>query len=487
MTRRLILAPVLAGGLALGLALGGLFRTPSSGQCAAPEPQASSAKLEELRDFADKLGTLFRTVAENVSPSVVWIQSEQTVKYQMPASPFRDPFEDFFGPQFRNFPGPQSREEKRQGVGSGVIFDAGGYVLTNYHVVADADKLEVKLADGRTFVGKVAGTDPATELAVLKLEGSVKDLPVARLGDSDRLYVGEWVIAIGNPMGLSQSVSAGIVSAKGRGLGIAKYENLIQTDAAINPGNSGGPLVNLRGEVVGINTAIVSNTGGYMGIGMAIPINMAKAILDDLKAGKPVERGFLGIVGENLTKEAADQFSYKGTKGAVVNEVMPNTPAAKAGLKVDDIIVAWDGKDVEDFNHLRQLVAATGPGKKVPLKIWRDGKEETREIEVARQADHEDVAATNWLGIQVGPVTDEIRDRLGRKDLEGAVVTKVDPKGPAAMIEPGDVIMSVNRKIVKNVVDFREAMAATKPETGAMLRVLDQRTGYPHRLFIGGK
>jgi serine protease Do len=345
----------------------------------------------------------------------------------------------------------------------------------------------VKLADGRTFAGKVAGTDPATELAVLKLEGSVKDLPVAKLGDSDRLYVGEWVIAIGNPMGLSQSVSAGIVSAKGRGLGIAKYENLIQTDAAINPGNSGGPLVNLRGEVVGINTAIVSNTGGYMGIGMAIPINMAKAILDDLKAGKTVERGFLGIVGENLTKETADQFSYKGTKGAVVNEVMPNTPAAKAGLKVDDIIISWGDKAVEDFNHLRQLVAETGPGKKVPLKIWRDAKEETREIEVARQADHEDIAATNWLGIQVGPVTEEIRNRLGRKDLEGAVVTKVDPKGPAAMIEPGDVVMSVNRKIVRNVVDFREAVAATKPETGVMLRVLDQRTGYPHRIFIGGK
>ena len=452
---------------------------------AKPSPE----EVAELRDFADKLGRLFSTVAQNVSPSVVWIEAERTVTLRSPGFDTQDPFfERFFGPDFRDMLGPQEREFKRRGLGSGVIFDGGGYILTNNHVVAGADELQIKLADGREFEAELAGADPDTELAVIKITGDdVKNLPVATLGDSDRLYVGEWVIAIGNPLGLSHSVSAGIVSAKGRGLGIAKYENLIQTDAAINPGNSGGPLVNLRGEIVGINTAIVSRTGGYMGIGMAIPINMAKGILDDLKAGRPVERGFLGIIGADLTTELAEQFGYRGTAGALVNEVLDDTPASRAGLKAGDIVMRWGGKQVEDFSHLRRLVAATDPGEKVKVDIWRDGKERAVEIEVARLSDQEQAGEKNWLGIRVAPLTDQIREQFGRADLEGVVIAEVQRGAPAGALEVGDVILSVNRRPVRSVTEFNKQIGATSREKGALLRVLDQRSGHARFLYIRGR
>jgi serine protease Do len=356
--------------------------------------------------------------------------------------------------------------------------------------VEGADELEVKLADGRSFKAELAGADPATELAVIQLQGDLGDLPTAELGNSDKLYVGEWVIAIGNPLGLSHSVSAGIVSAKGRGLGgrIARYEDLIQTDAAINPGNSGGPLVNLRGEVIGVNTAIVSRTGGYMGIGLAIPINMAKGILDDLKAGREVRRGFLGIIGADLTPELAGQFGYESTEGALVNEVLEESPADEANLKAGDIITTWKGQEVNDFAHLRRMVAATEPGAEVKVKIWREGKERTLTIEVARLQTQRQARAETWLGVTVESVTDETRERFGRDRLQGVVITEVEPDSPAGQaLEDGDVILSVNRQPVRNVEEFQRMMARTEKEKGALLHVLDRRTGHARFLYVRGR
>lgn len=491
MRRNLGVAILISIVLAFGLALGGIFRTPQSASSAPAQQEdvLPEKEVKELREFARKFSQLFRYTARKVQPSVVWIQAEKIIKYRTPGFGQDDPmFRRFFGPEFRDFFGPQEREYRKRGLGSGVIFDSEGYILTNNHVVEGADKLEVKLADGRTFKAKLAGADPDTELAVIKLQGDkVKNLPVAELGNSEKLHVGEWVIAIGNPLGLSHSVSAGIVSAKGRGIGIAKYENMIQTDAAINPGNSGGPLVNLQGEIVGINTAIVSRTGGYMGIGLAIPVNMAKSILKDLMAGRKVERGFLGIIGDSLTPELAEQFDYKGNTGALVNEVIDDTPAQKAGLKAGDIIVGWNGKTVKDFSHLRRLVAAAEPGQKVKVKVWREGEHKTLTIEVARLSHYQETAQDNWLGIKVKPVTEEVKEAYGRRDLHGVVIAEVKKAGPARALEAGDVILSIQRKPVRSVAEFQKLVAKTTPQKGALLRVLSQRTGHAKFLYIRGR
>ncbi|MFW6279901.1 MAG: S1C family serine protease, partial [Planctomycetota bacterium] len=305
MRKKLTAGLIFAGALALGLMMGDVFDSPRTARSAPEKPDVDEEEMEELRDFGDKFGKLFHLNAEKVSPSVVWIQAEKTVKMRRPG--FDDPFfRRFFGPDSDDMFGEREREFRQEGLGSGFIISEEGHILTNNHVVAEADKLRVKLANGEEFAAEVAGADPSTELAVIQMEGDFGDLEVAELGDSDDIRVGEWVIAIGNPMGLERTVSSGIVSAKGRNIGLARYENLIQTDAAINPGNSGGPLINLQGEVIGINTAIVSRTGGNMGIGLAVPINVARSIIEDLKAGREVERGFLGIAGADLSPELAN-------------------------------------------------------------------------------------------------------------------------------------------------------------------------------------
>jgi len=489
MRKRLALATLLAVGLAIGLALGGVLHTPTAAHSAAPQAvEQDEQQMAELRKLADNLALLFRRTAESVSPAVVWINATRTVRVRTIDPFFDSPFFDdpffrrFFGPETPRGWEPREREYKQQGLGSGVIIDARGYILTNNHVVAEADELEVKLADGRTFEAKVTGTDPDTELAVIKLEGDVEDLPVAVLGDSDDLHVGEWVIAIGNPLGLAHTVSAGIVSAKGRSIGLARYENLIQTDAAINRGNSGGPLVNLHGEVIGINTAIISSSGGNIGIGLAIPINMAKGILDDLKAGRPVERGFLGIRGKDLTPELAQQFDYEGTTGALVSEIVPDSPAEAAGMKAGDIIIRWEGKQVRNFAHLRELVAATDPNKTAAVEIWRDGAPMTLQVKVGRLGEFEQAGVSTWTGIRVAPVTDEVRNRFGRKDLRGVVVAEVAEDSPAAKrgIEEGDVILAVKlpRERVAFVASpgqFEELVSRVKPGEGVALLVLDRR------------
>lgn len=483
MRRKLTVALIFGTALAIGLALGGLFQSPPSARSAPAKPQHDAEEMQELREFGQKFGKLFHYTAEEVGPSVVWIEAEKKVTVRRPG--MRDPFfRRFFGPEFDDMFGPREREYTRRGLGSGFIIDREGHILTNNHVVAEADKLTVKLANGEEYDATISGADPSTELAVIQMEGEFGDLPVARLGDSDEINVGEWVIAIGNPLGLSHSVSAGIISAKGRSIGIARYENLIQTDAAINQGNSGGPLVNLQGEVIGINTAIVSRTGGNMGIGMAVPINMAKSILEDLKAGREIERGFLGIIGADLTPELARQFGYEGTGGALVNEVIEDTPAAKAGIKAGDIVIRWNDEEVEDFAHLRRLVARTAPGEDAKVMVWRDGNRKEFRVEVTRLADYQEGEEPSWLGVEVAPVTDEARNHYGRDNLQGVVVQEVTGGQAARVLEKDDVIMSVNRRRVRNVRDFQRLIGAIDEGEKALLHVLDHRTGHARFVLV---
>ena len=361
--------------LAAGMALPGLASAQGQG-------------LENLR----QTGQAFRAVAKEVSPAVVFIQVEKTTE-QPQMSPFASPFNGPFGDDFfRRFFGtpPQGhghgtmpkREMRAQG--SGFIISPDGLIMTNNHVVGGADKVTVRLHDGREFTAKVVGTDPPTDVAVIKIDAN--DLPVAQLGDSDKLEVGDWVLAIGNPFGLSHTLTAGIVSAKGRsGIGLADYENFIQTDAAINPGNSGGPLVNLDGQVVGINTAIFSRSGGYMGIGFAIPINMAKQIRDQLVENGTVTRGQLGVYIQDLTDDLAQSFGLKDSKGILISKVIEDSPAAKAGLKQGDIVLKADGKPVGKVNEFRNGIAMTAPGTVVRLDILRNGKPEQIKVTIGKR------------------------------------------------------------------------------------------------------
>jgi serine protease Do len=312
-------------------------------------------------------------VAE-VKPAVVNISTIQAARQPRRGfrSPFRgqEPFEEFFE---RFFGGPMPQQRPQQSLGSGFLIDADGYILTNNHVIENAGMIMVKLADEKEYEAKVVGRDPRTDLALIKINAR-GDLPVAPLGDSDSLQVGEWVIAIGNPFGLGQTVTAGIVSAKGRVIGQGPYDDFIQTDAAINPGNSGGPLFDTRGEVVGINTAIFSQAGGNIGIGFAVPVNLAKSLLPQLKAKGRVSRGWLGVSIGPVTDEAVEELKLKDKKGALVMEVVERSPADRAGLQEGDVIVAFDGKDVARATDLPRLVGTTPSGKEVMLRVFREGR-----------------------------------------------------------------------------------------------------------------
>jgi serine protease Do len=494
---------LLAGGLVFWLALSGTV-SPAGGSVLAAErgtgnsqPPAATTpaeKLKELQGFASRFEELFQAVAAEVSPAVVLIEAEKTVRETAPG--YSSPFDDFLRnlpPDVQPFfqppqqPGnPQYRQY--HGLGSGSIIDDKGHVLTNYHVVEGADQLRVKVADGRVFDAKIAGTDQKTELAVITLQGDVKDLPVGKLGNSDGLKVGQWVLAIGNPFGLSHTVSAGIISATGRtGIGIADYESMIQTDAAINPGNSGGPLVNLQGEVIGINTAILSRTGGSIGIGFAIPVKMAKEILPELIAGQPVIRGYLGVYIGDVVPDIAKQFKYSGTGGALVNEITPDSSAAKAGLQAGDIITEYEGQPVANANDLRSRVAGTKPDTEAKLKVWREGKEETLTVKLGN-LETAVAAVPDWLGIQVQPLTKEMAEQMGRANLQGVLVAEVASGSNAeGYIRPGDVILSVNRQKVTSVSEFMEKIKQISPGAGVMLQVLDSSTGRMRFVLLRGR
>ena len=363
-------------------------------------------------------------------------------------------------------------------MGSGFIMSKEGYILTNNHVVEDADQIKVKLAGGKEFEGKVVGRDPKTDLALVKIAGN-SDLQPLKLGNSDDLKVGNWVVAVGSPFGLEQTVTAGIVSAKGRVIGSGPYDNFIQTDASINPGNSGGPLINLQGEVVGINTAIVASG---QGIGFAIPINMAKEIAPQLQKQGHVTRGLLGVAIQDVTPELAKSLGLKESKGALVSQVVPGGPADKAGIEQGDVIVSFDGRRVDDSKDLSRIVASTTVGKTVTVKLLRDGKEVERQAKVG-EMEEENTAKTEKspmhpsLGVTVQNLTPQVARELGLKNSAGVVVTGVEPGSPAAeaMIQAGDVIQAVNRKPVKNVDDFVKIVEKAKEGGGKSLLLLVQR------------
>jgi len=444
--------------------------------------------IESLR----KTGKAFASVAKRVSPAVVFIQvekmiSQPSVDFFFPFGGEQNPLGDnflkhFFGEPFQQTPRhqkPQHPQPKQRevGQGSGFIVSADGYILTNNHVVGDTDKVIVKLADGREFKAKSIGTDPHTDVAVIKIDA--KNLPTLPLGNSDTLEVGEWVMAIGNPFGLSHTLTAGIVSAKGRSsLGISDYENFIQTDAAINPGNSGGPLVNLEGKAVGMNTAIYSRSGGYMGIGFAIPINMAKTIMDQLIKHGSVTRGYLGIVIQELTADLAKTFGLKGQKGILVSQVTEDSAAQKAGMKQGDVIVEFDGKPVEKLAEFRNRVSLEAPGSKHDITVLRDGKRKKLTITIGKLPEKAQVASApshSWekLGITVKNLTQELAQRFSYQGETGVIVTDVVSGSVAdlAGIQPGALIKEVNRKTIQNVDEFQQAMKQSSDKSTVLLLI----------------
>jgi len=432
--------------------------------------------IETLR----KTSKAFTEVAKKAVPAVVAVQVEQTVSSDIEgfgSSPSDDEFfRRFFGPRFS----PRNSEPQiRKGQGSGFIISSDGYVLTNNHVVDSADKITVVLKDGRKLEAKVIGTDPDSDVAVIKIEG--KDFPTIELGDSDSLEIGEWVIAVGNPFGLAETVTVGVVSAKGRQIGITEggYEDFIQTDAAINPGNSGGPLLNLDGKAIGMNSAIISQSGGYMGIGLAVPINMAKAVKEQLISGGKVVRGYVGITmnPEGLTPELAESFGYKGEGGILVTEVLEESPAAKAGLKQGDIITQLNGKAVTSNDSFRNTVSLMAPGTKIKLTLFRDGKEKEINVEVASLSESKMSTKTSEVGKKLGlsivPVDSDVARQLGAKGDQGVVVSEVTPRSPAqnAGIRPGMIILGVNQVYVNSVGEFNEALKETEETRSARLLV----------------
>jgi serine protease Do len=405
-----------------------------------PSDMASPA-AQELRSFV--------SVAKKVSPAVVNISTTQTVEAPQPfPGPFQSPFgeHDPFGEFWRRFfrgPFPYQGPFRQRSLGSGFIIEADGFILTNNHVVTNAEKILVRLSDGRELEAKVIGKDPKTDIALIKIDNA-GELPIVSLGDSNKLQVGEWVMAIGNPFGLDHSVTAGIVGAKGRIIGAGPYDNFIQTDASINPGNSGGPLVNMEGEVVGVNTAIFTQRGGNIGIGFAIPINLVKDILPELKTKGKVVRGWLGIAIQRVTPPLADGLGLEKPRGALVANVEINGPAARGGMKVGDVIIEFDGKKIEHSDGLPLLVARTPVGKHVQVTVIRDKKEMTLPIVIGELKEEEVVVSAKEkenLGLTVQNVTPEIVHSLGLDREEGVVVTSVRPGSAAdeAGLWRGDV------------------------------------------------
>src|SRR5512136_555991 len=400
--------------LVMAVALVGAGYGMSSAVKAADQPTAAVAKTSDIA----MVPANFSDLAEKVRPGVVNIQVVKTVKnagFGFPNA-FRTPFGDFFGPFSDENP---HRSPEQQGVGSGFVISSDGYILTNNHVIDDATQIKVKLADGKEYDAKVVGRDPKTDLALLKAEGA-SGLHALQLGDSDSLKVGNWVVAVGSPFGLEQTVTAGIVSAKGRVIGSGPYDNFIQTDASINPGNSGGPLINMKGEVVGINTAIIASG---QGIGFAIPINMAKEIAPQLQEKGHVTRGWLGVSIQEMTPGLAKSMGLKEAKGALVAQVVPGSPAEKAGIEKGDGIVEFDGKEVSDSKDLPRMVASTPVGKAVSIKLSRDGKVLDQQVKVGEMKEKVEAAKApsshKPLGITVQNITPEIAKGLGLKKDTG--------------------------------------------------------------------
>lgn len=426
----------------------------------------------------------FVDIAKTVKPAVVNIAASRSGKSGdgPQSSPFDDPFfRRFFGDEFFKRDQPH-RERKERGQGSGVIVDPNGLILTNNHVVNKADEIRVFLSDKREFKGKLIGTDTKTDIAVVKIEAT--GLSTIPLADSDQLEVGEFVLAVGSPFGLTQSVTMGIVSAVGRAsMGIAEYEDFIQTDAAINPGNSGGALVNIRGELVGINTAIFSQSGGNMGIGFAVPSNLARSIMEQLVKGGKVVRGWLGVAIQELTPELASQFGLADTKGVLVSDVMDDSPAKKAGFERADVITDYDGKAMDSPTHLRNAVAQTPIGRKVSIRLIRDKKPKTIDVTIVEQPkslgqsgledNGESTAPTGVLSdLDVRELNEELAARYGIKTTErGVVVVRVRSGSTAEDmgVREGDIVLEVNRKPVNSLKSYERAVSGLGKDQAVLL------------------
>ncbi len=457
-----------------------LFFALLSGLC-----QPVSAQSEEDIALLDRSAKAFSSVVKKAGPAVVHIAVEKAVTNQgrQGANPydfFNDPFfKRFFGPNFRH-PGPQPQPKRRQqGAGSGFIFEQDGYILTNNHVVEDADKITVQLADKREFEAQIIGTDPQSDVAIIKIEA--QSLPTLPLGNSDNMEVGEWVIAIGNPFQLNQTVTVGVISAKGRNrVGITDYENFIQTDAAINPGNSGGPLLNIHGEAIGINTAIFSRSGGYMGIGFAIPINMAKTIKTQLLDDGKVTRGWLGVVIQDINEDLAKSFDLKSTEGVLVAEVSEDSPAEKAGLQQGDVLVSLNNAPMADVADLRNKIAMTKPDSKVYLSVIREGKRKKIAVTIGEQPADMGIASSkkgkstslSKFGLTLQDLTPELAEQFGYAQKQGVLIADVEPNSPAGRVglQPGHLIEEVNRKPVSNLKELKKAMKKAKKDQ-VLLRI----------------
>jgi len=450
-----------------------LFTIPISVLAADPDSIAS------LR----QMGKAFSSIAEKASPAVVGLKAEKVVTQDTQTyynSPFGDDFFEYFFPRTprqRSPRSPRRYQQPQTALGSGFIISPDGYILTNNHMVEGAEKVTIELADDRKFTAEITGTDPVTDIAVIKIDAD--NLPYLELADSDKLEVGEWVLAIGNPLGFSHTVTAGIVSAKGRSLQLADIENFIQTDAAINRGNSGGPLLNLEGKVVGMNTAIYGATGN-IGIGFAIPINMAKHAYEQIREGGSVERGFLGIRFEQLAPGVAASLGLEeDTKGVIISEVVEDSAAEKAGLKPYDVIIEFEGKPVEKSNEFLNRVAMLNPDAKVHLVVLRDGKRKTFTVTLGKRPPEDELrgelskGTIEELGFSVMDLTQELASELGYEGDSGVVVREVQPGSEAAEagIEPGALIKEVNRQRVHNTREFSEEIKKAQEKGRALLLI----------------
>lgn len=440
----------------------------------------------------------FTGLVEQNSPAVVNISTTQKVKvphrgpsgHDRPDLPEGTPFDDFF----RRFFGEPDQggdvpDFDAKSLGSGFIISSDGFILTNSHVIDDADKIVVRLSDRREFEANVIGSDKRSDVALLKIDAT--NLPVVKIGNSDKLKAGEWVLAIGSPFGFDHSVTAGIVSAKGRNLPSENYVPFIQTDVAINPGNSGGPLFNMDGEVVGINSQIYSRTGGFMGLSFAIPINTTMNVVKQIKAKGYVSRGWLGILIQDVTQELAESFNMKKPAGALVARVLPDSPAQKAGIKVGDIITQYQGHEVVSSSNLPPMVGNTAVGSTADVKVIREGKEVTLHVKIAELPKEEDIklsskdkekqesqsSSEERLGVTVSPLTDAQRKQLDIKDEGGVIVTAVDD-GPAsrAGIHRGDIILKLNNVDVKDVKHFNKLVKGL-PEDKSVAVLVQRRDG----------
>lgn len=488
MKKKILLAGLI---LLVGIAMG-IMLTANLNMFAPAQSQPAQAQAARGKNIAPgssfegyRMEDAIINVANTTGKAVVSISTERTAKIKggrryffggpFGGSPFGD--DEFFRRFFEDFGNVPDRSFKQMGLGSGVIIDSEGYVLTNEHVVSDSDKITVKLPDGREFKGEVKGKDARSDLAIIKINAD--DLPVASLGNSDDLKIGEWVVAIGNPFGISlqnpePTVTVGVVSALHRTLGRSlsqerDYNDLIQTDAAINPGNSGGPLVNLKGEIIGINVAIISESGGYEGIGFAIPASSAKRIVSLLKEGKKILYGWLGVSVQDFNEEMGKYLGLPDKNGVLVSKVLENSPAQKGGIKESDVIQQFNNKPVNNVKELLRAVAQAEVGKRVKVAVFRDKKEVTLEVQIAARPDNleeqaESVAISGWRGLQVDDLTPENAKRYRIQENKGVVVVNVEAESPAddAGLINGDVILEINKQPVRNISDYQNITQALK-------------------------